>query len=155
MGMESLARSFDCPVDSREYTDLAESIWLGGSSLTVRFYLGRLLGRNLFRETNAEVEQRLVEYMSSLTSAAGGELVRGGQGWGIASEILRYRFEMQTKGTSALKRRSIAAIETFLSNPSLTLAELANELRTTEKQLARISGLTVARKQARFAPRGR
>jgi hypothetical protein len=44
--MESLARKFDQPVDSPEHRALAEDGWLGGESVTVRYWLGRLLNRN-------------------------------------------------------------------------------------------------------------
>src|SRR5262245_41322117 len=108
--MKSLARDFDLPIDSLEHSALAESAWMGGSLVSVRFYLGRLLNQNLFRQTDAEVEQKLVEYVSGFASTAGAELMRGTQGWEIAAELVRYRFEMQTKQESALNARQIAAI---------------------------------------------
>src|SRR5258708_7041477 len=135
--MEEFARMFDLPITSREHMMLADEAWIGGSLVSVRFYLGRLLDTNLFRETYAKVEQRLVEYISELTSVEGGNLIRDLQGWDIAGEILRYRFEMQTKGGSSLKARNIAAVERFLANPSLPLGQLAKEVGTTEKQLSR------------------
>jgi hypothetical protein len=153
--MENIARAFDCPVDSPEHASLAETACMGGCLVTVRYYLGRLLGRNLFRETDAEVENRLVEYVSQTTSAAGGKLIRGGQGWDIASEILRHRFEMQMQGSSNLNLRNIAAVEAFLGNPSVRLDELASKLGTTEKQLARNATLTLVRRQAQLTLDGR
>ncbi len=119
---------------------------MGGSSVSVRFYLGRLVGRNLFRESDAEVEVRLADYVSQLTSATGANLSHSLQGWDVAGDILRYRFEIKTKGKSCLKRLHIASIETFLTDPSLTFAELAQKVGTTEKQLNRNASLTVARK---------
>ena len=144
--MENLAREFDLPTTSREHANLAETAWMAGCLVTVRFYLGRLLARNLFRETDAEVEERLVEFISRSTSPAGGNLVRGMSGWDIAGELLRHRFETQTKGASCFKDLYITVIERFLCNPSLTLAELAKEVGTTEKQLRRNSTLTAVRK---------
>ncbi|HEX4146643.1 MAG TPA: hypothetical protein VHY91_24285 [Pirellulales bacterium] len=151
MALDELARRFDLPIDSPEHIDLVETAWFGGELVSVRAYLGRLLERNLFRESDAEVERRMVDYISSLTSKAGGALFRDPQGWMIASSILRFRFEMQTKARSALNARRIAAVEAFLANPSTTLAQLAKQLKTTEKQLNRNSDLTVARRLARFA----
>lgn len=148
MGMENLANYFDLPFDSPEHSFLAEEAWIGGELVSVRFYLGRLIRRNLFRLSDTDVEEHLVQYISSVTSTAGGELMRGNQGWMIASQIVRYRFETQAKGSSALKAKNIAAIEAFLTNPKVTMAQLAVELKTTEKQLARISNLKLARKLA-------
>lgn len=144
--MENLARNFDLPITSHEHALLANTAWMGGSLVSVRFYLGRLLGRNLFRETDAEVEERLVEYISRSTSIVGGNLLRCLSGWNVAGELFRYYFEIQTKGASCLKDIHIAAIEGFLGDPSLTLAQLAKEVGTTEKQLSRIATLTVVRK---------
>jgi len=91
-----------------------------------------------------------VKYIARLTSATGGELARGGQGWVIASEIVRYRFEMQTQGASKLKARNVAAIEAFLTDPLMSFEKLARDLNTTEKQLAKISLLTLAHRRARL-----
>lgn len=151
MALDELARRFDLPIDSPEHIDFAETAWMGGEWVAVRFYLGRLLGRNLFRESQAEVEQQFVDYLSHLTSPTGGALLRDQQGWVIAGQITRFRFEMQTNGRSALNARRIAAVEAFLTNPSATIAQLAKQLKTTEKQLERNSDLTVARKLARQA----
>src|SRR5690242_9826467 len=93
--MENLARDFDLPPDSPEHEMLADTAWMGGPLIGVRFYLGRFIGKNLFRESNDKVEKRLVEYFSECTSAAGAELVSGVDGWPIAEDILRYRFEQQ------------------------------------------------------------
>lgn len=122
---------------------LADTALMGGVLIGVRFYLGRLIGKNLFGESQVEVEELLVKYISQRTSAAGGELVRGLSGWSIAQDILRYEFEKQS-GKSAYRARKLIpkamlAVELFLKNPSISMAQLAKEVGTTEKQLARNS----------------
>ncbi len=87
-----------------------------------------------------------MQYISESTSEEGGNLVRDVGGWSVASDLLRYRFEMKTKGKSCIRRLHVAAIETFLGDPSLTLGQLAKQVGTTEKQLGRNSTLTMARK---------
>jgi hypothetical protein len=92
-----------------------------------------------------------VDYVSGLTSACGGALMRDPQGWIIAGNIARFRFEMQTKGRSAVNARRLAAVEAFLTDTSLTGAQLAEQFKTTEKQLDRNSDLRIARRLARFS----
>ena len=144
--MENLARMFDAPVDSQEHAILKESAWLGGSPVTVRFYLGRLLGSNLFRANNAEVEERLVHYVASFTSRDGANLLRGPSGWNVAAEILRARFRMQIERSSRSNSRQIMALERYLAKPTVTLGQLAKDIGTTEKQLNRNANLSVLRK---------
>lgn len=148
--MEELARRFDLPKDSAEYAALAESAWMGGELVGVRFYLGHFIGRNLFREPDDVVEHHLVEYISRRTSATGARAIRGLYGWSLALEILRHHFErsMPAYATQLGRTRSdreIDAVEVYLADPSKTIAQLASELGTTEKQLARNSLLTLAR----------
>lgn len=61
--MENLARAFDQPIDSQEHHDLATTAWLGGDLVTVRYWLGRLLRRNLFRESDDVVKHSLQKYL--------------------------------------------------------------------------------------------
>jgi hypothetical protein len=147
--MENLARDFDLPPGSPQHELLADTAWMGGSLIGVRYYLGRIIGRNLFRESHAEVEERLVDYFSEITSPAGGELVRGLHGWGIAEEVLRYRFErergMPTKLAHKLNEKGMRAVELYLANPSISIAELAEKVGTTERQLTRNSLLNLIR----------
>ena len=78
------------PFESHEHATLEQTALLGGPLVSVRFYLGRLLGKNLFRESDAEVGQRLHEFIATLTSPAGGELMRRPEYGDVAYEVLRY-----------------------------------------------------------------
>jgi hypothetical protein len=139
--MEDIARAFDCPPDSPEYEMLADTAWMGGPLIGVRFYLGRLIDRNLFRESDDAVEKYLVEYFSTYTSPAGADLLRGVDGWPIAADILRHRFEQQVGKSTHLARKltakAILAVELYLKDPAIRMAQLAKEMKTTQKQLER------------------
>jgi hypothetical protein len=144
--MEALARAFDAPFDSAEHKDLEENGWIAGNTVTLRFYLGRLIRKNLFRVSDARVTRSFVRYIGDRTSRRGAELLRLGQGWDVAEFLLRHYFELQTRGKSSRNPREVAAIESFLTNQKLTEAKLARLAKTTEKQLARMTTLTLARK---------
>ena len=147
--MENCARDFDRPHDSPEHQLLAETAWMGGPLIAVRFYLGRLIGKNLFRVADAEVEEYLVQYISETTSHAGGELVRGLDGWQIASDLLRCRSDSESGKQAHPAReptpKAVIAVEEYLTNSSLTMAQLAELAKTTEKQLGRNSLLNSVR----------
>jgi hypothetical protein len=146
MGLDSLALAFDTPFDSPEHRDLEQNGWIGGTAVTVRFYLGRLIRQNLFRVSTDEVTSLFVQYLGNRISREGAELLRYGQGWDIAELLLRSYFESETRCKSKCDQREIAAIEACLSNPNLSDTELAQMANTTTKQLARMSTLKLARK---------
>lgn len=50
--MENLAHAFDQPIESREYQTLAATARDGGPVVVLRYWLGRLLRRNFFRESD-------------------------------------------------------------------------------------------------------
>lgn len=147
--MENTARYFDLPSDSPEHQMLADTAWMGGPLVGVRFYLGRFIGQNLFRESDQDVEERLVNYVAQRTSTAGGELMRGIDGWSVAADLLRYQFEVREGKTASLARKltakTILAVELYLTNPSISISQLAKHTKTTEKQLDRNSLLNQVR----------
>ncbi|HEV2971510.1 MAG TPA: hypothetical protein VGY55_16155 [Pirellulales bacterium] len=58
--------------------------------------------------------------------------------------LLCYRFETEFGRSSKRKPNDVSAIEAVLKNPSVTLADLARDIGTTEKQLRRMSLVTFA-----------
>jgi len=50
--MERLAKIFDMAATSVEHRMLVEELWIAGDTFSVRYYLGRILGVNLFREAD-------------------------------------------------------------------------------------------------------
>ena len=143
--MNRLAEIFDLPESSREHAELAESCSLGGELVSLRYYLGRVLGRNLFRESDTELESHLVAWLTKRTSAAGAKLVRDPQYWAIPAAILRFEFERDTGRPQRSNPREIAARLALLSKPTMTMRELAQLVGTTEKQLDRMSQLNLLR----------
>jgi hypothetical protein len=142
--METLAQHFDLPETSPEHRLLAETAWMGGELVSVRYYLGRLLKRNLFRESHEEVNRCLRTWVAQRTSEAGAVLIRGPGTWQIPDAILRREFEIETNRRPTGRPREIAAVVQFLTTPTISLADLAKKVRTTEKQLKRMSLLNYA-----------
>jgi hypothetical protein len=143
--MKQFAEWFDAPPSSREHAFLRDEGWLGGEIVEVRYILGRLLGHNLFRESDDAVHRRLVKFIAEITSKEGAALVCEISDWQMLRSILRYRFETEIAGSKARKPREVFALETFLCHPEISLAELANQVGTTEKQLCRMTNLNYAR----------
>ena len=164
--MDILAERFDLPESSPEHRDLAESCWMGGELVSLRYYLGRVLRRNLFRESDTQLEKHLVAWLKKRTSVSHANLLRDPQYWQIPDAILRFEFERDTGRSPCGKPREIAALLAVLKKPSITMPELANVVGTTEKQLKRMTtlGLLLAapvkrrneveanRRQRRIAP---
>jgi hypothetical protein len=144
--MESLARAFDQPIDSPEHRELAEYGWIGGEFVTVRYWLGRLLERNLFRETDPAVATLLREYLITRGCQAATALVAELQCWGPLVVLLRSDWESAAGVPITGNRRRIEAIRAIIGNPELTNKELADLANTTEKQVSRMADITVVRK---------
>jgi hypothetical protein len=143
--MDSLATAFDAEPNSEEHRRLAESVWLGGAFVEVRYYLGLLLKRNLFRESHSEVDRRLIAFMKTITSREGARLLADDRSWYLAVPLLRFRYESELLGSAKRKPRNVMAVEEFLKDPSITLSALASRVGTTEKQLSRMTELRYAR----------
>jgi hypothetical protein len=117
---------------------------MGGQVVSLRYYLGRLIHRNLFRVSDEAVSSELQRYLSKATSKQGAAVIRsaGVRGWAAAELLLRDTFERRFLGESSCNAKHVAAIRSLLSNPALSLDEIASEARTTVKQLNRLPILT-------------
>jgi len=144
--MDNLANAFDLPVDSDEHRLLAETAWMGGNWVTVRYWLGRLSCRNLFRESNDTVRQSLQHFISGIGSVEGASLLSDPQAWSIATIILRHQLETLEGLKPTQNPRLVAALYALASDPALTISQLATIARTTEKQVARMSDVTYLRR---------
>ena len=143
--METLAAYFDTPLDSKEHAILSDEAWMGGPMVAIPYYLGRILGRNLFREEQSEVERCFREWLTQRTSARGAAIAAQDLFGPIPSAILRYEFETSIGRTPAGKPREIAAVLAYLTDPDVSRSELTEIVHTTEKQLERMSLLRYAR----------
>src|SRR5437868_794805 len=91
---EDCAEWFDAPLSSREHAMLRDTGWLAGNISTVRYSLGRLLGRNLFRNTDAEVSDVLRSYVEKRISKTAAALVVDDwyHAWMLFDPLLQYDF---------------------------------------------------------------
>ena len=144
--MESLARKFDQPLDSPENRDLAENGWIGGDHVTVRYWLGRLLNRNLFRERDNAVEEALQDYFIKRGQPKGARLLADRQIWSPIAKLLQHHVEGSRVTHKKHNPRLLAALEAVMSDPGLSDSELAKLAKTTEKQIARMSDVFVLRR---------
>ena len=145
MSMETLAKIFDLPETSEKYQALAAETWLGGSGIVVRYFLGRLLVRNLFRESNSEVEQHIISWLLGRASKSGVLLMNSSDLWTFGAELTRDEFEVSQNRSTTLNAREAAAVLAFLRDPTITIAALANLVGSTEKQLGRMTLLNYVR----------
>jgi hypothetical protein len=144
--MESLARAFDQPLDSEEHRDLAENGWIGGADVIVRYWLGRHLSRNLFRESNDSVNAALREYFVEHGCEKGSCLVSDYQAWPAVAILLQNQGELNAGCQPTKTPRLVAAIQAVMADPELTNSELAAITNTTEKQVARMTDVFVLQK---------
>lgn len=138
--LEALAQSFDEAPESERHRLLQQTAWMGGQVVSLRYYLGRLINRNLFRVSDEVVSNELHKYLSELTSRKGAVVIdnAGVRGWCAAELLLRDVFERRFFGKSTCNAKQVAAIRSLLSNPALSLDEIASEAGTTLKQLNRL-----------------
>jgi hypothetical protein len=143
--LEALAESFDEAPESARHRMLQETAWMGGQVVTVRYYLGRLIEQNLFRVSDEAVTAELHKYLSEVTSKKGAVVISNAEfrGWCAAELLLRDLFERRFLGKSSCNVKRVAAIRCFLSDPTLSLDEIAVKAHTTVKQLKRFPILAV------------
>ncbi len=143
--MEWLAKIFDTPAASVEHRMLVDELWIAGDTVSVRYYLGRILGLNLFREADDKVRSRLKKWLAGRTSKKGALVVNNRDGWQVANSLLRWDFETETGRKLSGTRKEYAALDAYLTDPTISMPELAKRAGTTEKQLARMTTLGYAR----------
>lgn len=119
---------------------------MGGDLISVRYWLGRLLRHNYFRESNGAVRDALRKYLSDNGCEKGSRLVSDLQSWSPIADVLRHDVEVIEGRTPTKNLRLVAALKALLANPDLTNAELATIAETTEKQIAKMTDVFVLRK---------
>ncbi len=144
--MENLAHAFDKPIGSREHQDLAGTAWMGGEAVSVRYWLGRLLCRNFFRESDDDVKEALQKYLIAHGCDKGSTLAYNYESWSSLAIALQHQFELREGSNPNKNRRLPAAIWGVLVDPDATDAQLAAHSKTTEKQIARMTDVLVLRK---------
>ncbi len=137
--VDKLAQLFDMPLGSPEHRDLESTAFMGGPLISVRYWLGRLLNCNLFRASDAEVSAVLVQYFSDIGCERGAELGSDQDAWGSIANFLHYQWQTSSGMSSTKTSKWGSAFYAVLSDPDLTVAEIAQYAETTEKQVARMS----------------
>jgi hypothetical protein len=148
--MEVLAHAFDQPIESQEHQELASSAWMGGELIVVRYWLGRLLRRNFFREFDDVVKQALQDYLVKIGCNKGSPSAFDYQAWLPIATLLRQQVETEEGCAPTKNARLVAAIQAVLTDPELNDSELAAVAKTTAKQIARMSEVSVLRKSWRL-----
>jgi hypothetical protein len=143
--MESLAEAFDQPLNTEAHRSLIEDCWIGGSDICLRYRLGRLINRNLFRDSHEVVAVHLQRYFAKLGYKKGSIVARDLQTWSAFADILKHHLS-ETLDLNEKKSKRLSVLEAALKNPDMTDAELAKAAKTTEKQVARIPDVTLIRK---------
>src|SRR5690349_16517695 len=92
--MENCARKFDQPIESPEHQDLRTSAWMGGAGISTRYWLGRLLRHNFYRESDDIVKDALQKYLATNGCEKCSRLVSDYECWGpIATVLLQHQVE--------------------------------------------------------------
>ena len=148
-----LAAKFDALPGREGHEAFQDECYLLGQVVGIRYYLGRLVGRNLFRETDQEVTRALVEYLAPETSERGAALVGGGgsQGWLAVEDLLRHTLEMEWFGRSEVESEKAEWVREFLSEPEVSLAGVARKVGRSEGELGEMMELKILRKLAKEA----
>lgn len=142
--MSDFATIFDLPLETQGRQTLLQTAWMGGAFVTVPHFLGRILKHNLFRENQVVVAQKLRQYFVSRGWTDSTPLASNKSSWEFLGSLLEHY--VQPRQTDAAAQRNFLAIEAFLRHPHLLNAEIALEIETTERQVARNSNLAYLRR---------
>lgn len=139
------AINFDKPIDSAEHQMLLKDLWLVGGLHNVRYWLGRLCDRNLYRESDENVISELRMYFVQREwNRAIGFCSEPGC-WNSVSDVLRLHVYKQIGSAPPDNLREAKATEQFLLDPEVTDEALAEELNTTVNQIAKLASLRYMR----------
>jgi hypothetical protein len=118
---------------------------MGGSSISVRYWLGLLCGRNLFRESDDVVKEALRQYFIERGFERGASVVADFQSWTPVATVLQSDVELKENVKPTQNPRLVAALQGVLIDPDITDEQLAIDAKTTVKQIARMSDISLLR----------
>lgn len=144
--MNIAAAHFEEEPNSQNHWLLRETASAGGELIEGRYFLSWATGVNEFRRSHEEFDADYREFVVKTWPAA--RVFLASCYWRMFFLVLlrqRYR-ESSISADSPIQNetKQDQAVRMFLMNPSLSQTELANNLRTTEKQLLRMSMLQLA-----------
>jgi hypothetical protein len=150
--MSDLARIFDMPHETPEHQMLCQTAWMAGGSVMVPYFLGRLLGENLFRCERTAIAEKLRKFFVQRGWHKSAPLAANFSSWDTLGHLLEHYVQPRHHKGEPLQR--LLAIEAFLLIPNATDQEIARQIGTTEKQVARVSALTWLRRLLRESSNG-
>jgi hypothetical protein len=107
--------------------------------VTVRYWLARLLRRNLFRESDDAAKRELRQYFTNRGQEKGASLADDLQSWSPMVVLLKHHVEISEGRRPTKRRKLISALEAVMADPDLTNSQFAKRAKTTEKQIARMT----------------
>lgn len=146
------AQLFDAPIDSEEHAQLRDTAWMGGDLTEGRYLLGMLIEENLFLLPDDLYIQKLHDFIAPRFSSKAANIFCTFSASQRLIPYLRKAYEIETDYPSIdgpRNNRVENAIEFLLDNLDATDSEIAMFLKTTEKQVRRISDITAAKKDVR------
>lgn len=146
MALPLLADSFDEPPGSPNHTGLRESAWMGGELAEGRYYLSWATGVNEFRRSNDEFDADYREFVVRSWPASQ-SFLKSTYWRKFFLVLLRQRYRESKTGAEfpvPAETTEDRAIRMLMLDPTLTHAEVAASLETTEKQLQRMSTFQLA-----------
>ncbi len=112
----------------------------------LRYWLGRKLGRNFFREPDESVEAALSQYFVDRGCEKGAVFAADHQVWSALAMVVQYHCQIESGTPTTVSARTIAALEAVMTNPALTTGQLAAAAGTTEKQVATMTDVQLIRR---------
>lgn len=144
--MNIAADHFDEDPGSHNHSLLRETAWTGGEFVEGRYFLSWATGANEFRRSHDEFEADYQAFVIKTWSES--QMFLKSRYWiKFFLVLLRHRY-WETETGKAFPFRSETkqelALRILMTNPSLQQAELAKAIKTTEKQLLRMSHVQIA-----------
>lgn len=144
--MNRIAAHFDEDPGSHNHSALREILWLEGEYLECRYFLSWATGVNEFRRRQEEFE---ADYQAYIVNAwPESQMFLKSSYWRrFFLVLLRHQYRDRKVGVAhpiQSEAKEDRALRLLMSNPAMSHAELAKALKTTEKQLLRMSSFQLA-----------
>ncbi|MDX1964702.1 MAG: hypothetical protein SFX18_16250 [Pirellulales bacterium] len=145
MKSKIFADHFDAPITSDKHRGLRDDARLGGSHVEAPYWLGRLLNRNFFRLDWADFIQALNEYLEDIVSPSVAKVLTSISGLDLATKVLMYAARDLLDFPQKQLTREMTGLFMLAQNPELSNEDLAKKLKTTPKQVARMTNVNYLR----------
>jgi hypothetical protein len=144
--LNNIAAHFDEDPSSRNHLLLRETAWMGGEFVEARYLLSWATGVNEFRRSHEEFEAEYQAFVINTWPES--QMFLKSRYWRKFFLVLLWHQYRESKIGVANPIQSEAkedrALRMLMTNPAMSHAELAKALKTTEKQLQRMSSFQLA-----------